>query len=216
MHLLWMKIIVYGVNISVVPGLAITYLIMYFSQEDRFYLLILLFLYPIGTYAHLKIMSVIGLTGFTGCSTIEYLIMRYQQINQQFKTITNNKNLNSLEVLIKEHNEVTVMVKDCDLLFSKLLGSYYLYARFFINLLLFVSIYGNSLIWARIIAPILAVLTIMILYLMSYLTAKVSTEAHRCYITINSINVRYKIPIPTKLKVRLLLKIVLKIDLILF
>jgi hypothetical protein len=126
--------------------------------------------------------------------------MRYQQINQQFKTIT-NKNLNYLEALIKAHNEVTVMVKDCDLLFSKLLGVFCLNARFVVNLLLFISIYGNSLIYARIMASVLAVFTFIVLYLLSYIPAKVSTEAHRCYNNINSINARNKIPILTKLKV---------------
>jgi hypothetical protein len=153
--------------------------------------------------------------------------MRFQQINQQFirieedsrrrkiKRIT-KKNLNSLEALIKAHNEVTVMVKDCNLLFSKLLGVYRLYARFIVNLLLFISIYGKSLIYARIVASVLAVFTIIGLYLVSYLPAKVSTEAHRCYNTINSINARNKIPVMARLKVRFVFKTTFKIDLIYF
>ncbi len=144
------------------------------------------------------------------CSTIEYLTMRYQQINQQFKTIT-NKNLNTLEAMIRAHNEVTVMLEDCDLLFSKILGVYYLYVRFLVNLLLFISIYGNSLICARIMTSVLAIFTVIGLYLLSYLPAKESTEVHRCYNTINSISARNKITIQTKLKVRLFFKIILKI-----
>jgi hypothetical protein len=68
-------------------------------------------------------------------------------------------------------------------------------------------------IYARVITSVLAVFTIIGLYLLSYKPAKVSTEAHRFYNTINSIIVRNKIPLPTKLKVRLFFKIVLKIDL---
>jgi hypothetical protein len=105
------------------------------------------------------------------------------------------------------------MFKDCDLLFSKILGVTYFYSRFLVNLLLFISIYGNSLIYTRIIASVLAVFTTIGMYLLLYMPAKVSTEAHRCFNTTNSINVRNKIPIPTKLKVRLFFKIVLKIDL---
>ncbi len=199
-ELLSMKIIIYGANFTVIFGLAIIYLIIYFSQEDRFYLLTILFHYSIEFYVAIKIISIHALTVFIVCSTFEYLRMRYQQINQQFKTIT-NKNLNYLEALIKAHNEVTVMVKDCDLLFSKLLGVFCLNARFVVNLLLFISIYGNSLIYARIMASVLAVFTFIVLYLLSYIPAKVSTEAHRCYNNINSINARNKIPILTKLKV---------------
>jgi hypothetical protein len=206
---LYMKIITYGSTITYIFGVAIIYTIIYFSQEDRFYVLIILSHYPTGVYVALKTVSLLSLTIFMACSTFEYLTMRYQQINQQFKRIT-NKNVNSLEALIKAHNEVTVMVKDCNLLFSKLLGVAYLYSRFLVNLLLFISIFGNSLIYVRLMASVLAVFTIISLYLLSYMPAKVSTEAHRCYNTINSINARNEIPLPTKLKVRLFFNIVLK------
>ncbi len=196
-----MKIIANSAKIIFTYGIAIIYLIAYFSQEDRFYLLIILVWYPIGAYVALKTIPPLCLTLFMACSTLEYLKMRYQQINQQLKTIT-NKNLNSLEALIKAHNEVTVMVKEFDLIASKLLGVAYFYSRFLVNILLFISIFGKSLIYSRIIASVLTVFTIIGMYLSFYITAKVSVEAHRCYITINSINVRNKIPIPTKLKVR--------------
>jgi hypothetical protein len=205
-QLLWMKIIIYGGNFTVISGLAIINLIIYFSQEDKFYLLIILFHFPFVIYVTIKTISVHALSIFMVCSTFVYLSMRYHQINQQFKKITNN-NLNCLEALIKAHNEVTAMVKDCDLLFSKLLGVYCLYARFLFNLLLFISIFGNSLIFARVLASILAVFTFIGLYLVSYMPAKVSTEAHRCYNTINSINARNKIPFQIKLKVRSFFKI---------
>jgi hypothetical protein len=206
-----MKIITYSSSIAFIFGLAISYTILYFSQEDRFYVLLLLFHYAIGVYVTLKTISIATLNVFMGCSTFEYLAMRYQQINQQFKRIT-NKNLNSLEALIKAHNEVTVMVKDCDLLFSKLLGVTYLYSRFLVNLLLFISIFGKSLIYVRVLASLFAVFATISLYLLSYMPAKVSTEAHRCYNTINSINARNEIPLPTRLKVISFFKIVLKIE----
>ncbi len=41
------------------------------------------------------------------------------------------------------------------------------------------------------------------MYLLSYIPTQVSTEAHRCYNTINSINTRNKILLQTKLKIRL-------------
>jgi hypothetical protein len=209
MQLLWMKIINYGANMTIIFGLAIIYLIMYLLQDHRFYLLIILFHYSIGVYVALKTIPLITLTVFMVCSTFEYLKICYQQINQQFKRIT-NKNLNSLQALIRAHNEVTAMLKDCDLLFSKILGVYYFYTRFLVNLLLF--IYGNSLIYARVIASVLAVFTVIGMYLSFYMMAKVSSEAHRCYNTINSINAKNKIPTPTKLKVRLFFNVVLKIE----
>ncbi len=213
MQLLWMKIINYGSNITLIFGLTIINIIFYFSQEDRLYLLIILFYLSIGLYVASKTISLITLSIYMGSLIGIYLKLRYQQINQQFKRMT-NKNLMSLEALIKAHDEVTVMVKDCDLLFSKFLGVYYMYARFLVNLLLFISIYGN--IYTRVIASILAVFTIIGFYLLTCLPAMLSTEAHRSYNIINSINARNKIPIQTKLKVRLFFKTVLKKDLILF
>jgi hypothetical protein len=179
MQLLFMKIIIYGVNIIYIPGLTIIYMIAYFSQEDRFYFLTILFYYSIGVYVALKVLSPLCLSIFMGYSTFEYLIMRYKQINQEFKSITNG-DLNSLEALIKAHNEVTLMLKNCDLLFSKLLGVAYFYNRFLINILLFISIYGNSLIYARIISSVFAVFMIIGMYIMFYMPAKVWTETYRC------------------------------------
>jgi hypothetical protein len=136
-----------------------------------------------------------------GCWLWFYLKLRFQQITKQFERIT-NKNLNSLEALIRAHNTLTVMTKDCDKTWSKLLGIFYFYAPFFVNLLLVISIYGNSLIYVRFLFAIHAVFTVIGLYLCAYIPAQVSTEAHRCYNTINSINARNKIPIQTKLKVK--------------
>ncbi len=181
--------------------MGVIYLILYILKDDKFYFLLILFCFLYSVYVTIKIGIIITSTVFMANSTSLYLKLRFQQINQQFKRIT-NKNLNSLEALIKAHNRVTVMVKDCDLLISKLYGAYYFYAPFLVNILLFITIYGNSVIYTRVIAGVLAIFTIIGLYLLSYMPAQVSTEAHRCYKTINTINARYQIPLMTKLKVR--------------
>jgi hypothetical protein len=201
MQLLWMKIIEYSCIVTIIFGMAVIYLILYILKEDKFYFLIILFCFLYSVYVTIKIAKIITSTVFMANSISLYLKLRFQQINQQFKRIT-NKNLNSLEALIKAHNRVTVMVNDCDLLISKLYGAYYFYAPFLVNILLFITIYGNSVIYTRIIAGVLATFTTIGLYLLSYMPAQLSTEAHQCYKTINSLNARYKIPLKTKLKVR--------------
>ncbi len=105
--------------------------------------------------------------------------------------------------LIREHNRITVMTKDFDIFFSKFLAIYYFYAPLFINLLICISIYGKSSIYLRFIFSIIAFFTSIGMYLLSYIPTQVSTEAHRCYNTINSINARNKIQFQTKFKVRL-------------
>ncbi len=135
-------------------------------------------------------------------ATALYLRMRFQQINKQFEGIS-AKNLNSLQSLIRDHNRVTVMTKDCDIFFSKGLAIYYFYAPVIVNLLLCISIYGESSIYTRSLFSLLAVFMSIGMFLLSYIPTQVSTEAHRSYNTINSINARNEIQLQTKLKVRL-------------
>jgi hypothetical protein len=131
-----------------------------------------------------------------------YLRMRFQQITKQFEGIS-AKNMDSLQSLIRDHNRVTVMTKDCDIFFSKIFAVFYFYAPLAINLLLCISIFGKSSIYMRSMFSILALCSSFGTYLFSYTPTQVSTEAHRCYNTINSINARNKIQLQMKLKVRL-------------
>ncbi len=201
MQLLWMKIINYcsGFFILFVAGIVLT--TIYIRQDYNFHFIPILVLYLLVIFVTIKTLSSICLSVCMGCWLWFYLRLRFRQITKQFERIT-NKNLNSLEALIRAHNTVTVMTKDCDKTWSKLLGVFYFYAPFIVNLLLVISIYGNSLIYVRFEFAILAVFTVIGLYLCAYTPAQVSTEAHRCYNTINSINARNKIPLQTKLKVR--------------
>jgi hypothetical protein len=134
-------------------------------------------------------------------ATALYLRMRFQQITKQFEGIS-AKNLNSLQSLIREHNRITVMTKDMDIFFSKIFAIFYFYAPLVINLLLCISIYGKSSIYWRSVFLIIAIFISIGTYLLSYIPTQVSTEAHRCYNTINSINARNIIQLQTKFKVR--------------
>ncbi len=200
MQLLWMKIINYCSDFIVLFVLAIVLLTIYIRQDYNFYFIPVLVFYLLAIFATIKTVSSITLSICMGCWLWFYLRLRFQQITKQFERIT-NKNLNSLEALIRAHNTLTVMTKDCDKAISKLLGVFYFYEPFIVNLLLVITIYGNSLIYVRFAFAILAVFTVIGLYLCAYIPAQVSTEAHRCYNTINSINARYQIPLQTKLKV---------------
>jgi hypothetical protein len=195
-----MKIINYGSGFLVLFVFAIVLLTVYIRQDYNFYLIPILVFYLVAFFVTIKTLSAICLSICMGCSVCFYLRLRFQQITKQFERVK-NKNLNSLEALIRAHNTVTVMTKDCDKVFNKLLGVFYFYAPFIVNLLLVISIYGNSLIYVRCVITILAVFTVIGLYLCAYIPAELSTEAHRCYNTINSINARNKIPLMTKLKV---------------
>jgi hypothetical protein len=197
-----MKIINYSSGFVVLFVFAIVFLIVYIRQDYNFYLIPILVYYLVGFFVCIRTISVICLSVCIGCSLCFYLKLRFQQITKQFERIKNkNKNLNSLEALIRAHNTVTVMTKDCNKVYSKLLGVFYFYAPFIVNLLLVISIYGNSLIYVRFVITILTVFTVIGLYLCAYIPAKISTEAHRCYNAINSINAGNKIPLITKLKV---------------
>ncbi len=128
--------------------------------------------------------------------------MRFQQITKQFEEIS-VKNLDSLQSLIREHNRVTVMTKDFDIFFSKVFAISYFYAPVLINLMLCISIYDKSSIYLRSFFLIIAFIAAIAIYLLSYIPTQVSTEAHRCYNNLNSINAKNIIELQTKLKVRL-------------
>jgi hypothetical protein len=201
MQLLWMKIINYCSEFFALFVIGIVLLTIYIRQDYNFHFIPVLIIYLLAIFVTIKTLSSICLSICMGYSLMFYLRLRFQQITKQFERIT-NKNLNSLEALIRAQNTLTVMTKDCDKVCSKLLGVFYFYAPFIVNLLLVISIYGNSLIYVRFVFAIYAVFTVIGLYLCAYTPAQVSTEAHRCYNTINSINTSYKIPLQTKLKVR--------------
>ncbi len=196
-----MKIINYSSDFVVLFVFGIVLLTIYIRQDYNFYFIPLLVFYLLAIFVTIKTLPSITLSICMGYSAIFYLKFRFQQITKQFERIT-NENLNCLEALIKAHNTVTVMTKDCNKAYSKFLGVFYFYAPFIVNLLLVISIYGNSLIYWRFGISILAVFTVIGLFLCAYIPAQVSIEAHRCYNTINSINARYNIPLKTKLKVR--------------
>ncbi len=196
-----MKIINYGSDFVLIFVFGIVLLTIYIRQDYNFYFIPILVFYLLIIFVIIKTVSSITLNICLGCSLWFYLRLRFQQITKQFERIT-NKNLNSLEALIRAHNTVTEMTKDCDKAISILMGVFYFYAPFIVNLVLVISIYGNSLIYVRFVFAIVTVFTITGHYLCAYIPAQVSTEAHRCYDTINSINARYKIPLQTKLKVR--------------
>jgi len=201
-QLFWMKFVNYFTISLAILIVATVLLIIYISQDYNFYLIILLLLFVWTCYMGADLISITTLGIVIIYGTALYLRMRFQQITKQFEGIS-AKNLNSLESLIREHNRVTLMMKDIDSFFCKILGIYYFCSPLIINLLLCISIYGKSPIFLRSMVLMATVSTAIGMYLLSYIPTQVSTEAHRCYNTINSINARNETQLQTKLKVRL-------------
>jgi len=201
-QLFWMKFVNYFTISIYIPIVATILLIIYISKDNNFNLIILLLFFVLASYIEVEMLSMFTLGFVIIYATALYLRMRFQQITKQFNEIS-AKNLNSLESLIREHNRITVMTKDFDIFFSKILAIYYFYAPLILNLQLCISIYGKSSIYLRSVYSITAFLTCIGMYLLSYIPTQVSTEGHRCYNTINSINARHQIQLQTKFKVRL-------------
>jgi hypothetical protein len=156
----------------------------------------------LAAFVVLKVGTTIVLTIIIIYSTALYLRFNFQQITKQLQTI-NVKNFNLVKVLIRDHNRMTVMTNDCNMFFSKFLGVIYFYAPVVFNLLLCIVIYGKSSIYVRAIPAIGTVFSFIALYSITYIPTQVSSEAHRCYRTINSLNARINFPLPAKFKVRL-------------
>jgi hypothetical protein len=156
----------------------------------------------LAAFTAIKMVATIALTIVIIYSTALYLRLNFQQITKQFQTIT-VKNFNLVKVLIRDHNRVTVMTNDCNMFFSNFLGVTYFYAPVVFNLFLCTVIYGKSSIFIRAIGAIAAFFIFITLYSITYIPTQVSSEAHRCYRTINSLNASINFPLPTKFKVRL-------------
>jgi len=204
-HFVFMKCFNYTMCFLLIGVILIFYIIIYIRQDYEFYFIINLMFLLLAAFTAIKMVATIALTIFIIYSTALYLRLNFQQITKQFQTIT-VKNFNLVKVLIRDHNRVTVMTNDCNMFFSKFFGVIYFYAPVIFNLFLCIIIYGESSIYVRAIHAALAVGSFGIFYLITYIPTQVSSEAHRCYRTINSLNARINFPLQTKFKVRLFLK----------
>jgi len=202
-QLFWMKFMNPLVVFFEITALATVYLYIYISQIYDYYFVILLMFFLFAAYVIFETTRIYSLGVLIIYSTALYLKLNFQQITKQFERISAIV-LYSLLTLIREDNRVTLMTKDCDILLRKIFGLLYFYGPLIVNLLLYITIYGKSLIYMRAITGILAIFTSIGMYLLSYIPTQVSTEAHRCYNTINSINARNRIQLQTKFKVRLI------------
>ncbi len=163
-----------------ITALATFYLYIYISQVYDYYFVILVMFFLLAAYVIIKIVPMYSLGTVIVYCTALYLRLNFEQITKQFQRIS-AKNFNSLQSLIREHNRVSVMTRDCDICFSKIIGVPYFYTPFIVNLLLCVTIYGKSSIYMRSITSMLAIFTSIGIYLISYIPTQMSTEAHRCY-----------------------------------
>jgi hypothetical protein len=204
-QLFWMKFIYFSAILIVATPIATVYSIIYILQDYNFYFIIILMFFILAFYVLIEVVSIFSLGVIVIYCTALYLRLRFQQITKQFQRIS-AENLKSLQSLIREHNRVSLLTKDCDLVISKFFGVLYFYGPFIVNLLLCTTIYGKSSIYIRSLTALLAIFTSIGMYLLSYIPTQVSTEAHRSYNTINSINARYQIQLQTKFKVRLFRK----------
>jgi len=132
--------------------------------------------------------------------TIYYLTLRFKQISLQLKQIQ-NKNFIYLLELIASHNILTIYTKKYNILFSLIMFVMYVIGTIGINLTIYLSIYGNLHIILRFFVIILSISAFILLFSLTYTSAMLTTEAHKVYNTINSIFVRYKLPLIIKLKV---------------
>jgi hypothetical protein len=201
-QLFWMKF--YYISMILIGAilLAIIYSIVYIRQDYNFYFIIILMVFILASYILVEVASLVSLGVIVIYCTALCLRLRFQQITKQFQRIT-AKSLKLLQPLIREHNRVSVMTKDCDLAVSEFFGVLHFYTPFIVNLLICVTIFGKSSVYIRSVTALAAIYTSIGMYLLSYIPTQVSTEAHRCYNTINSINARYQMQLQTRFKVRL-------------
>jgi hypothetical protein len=151
-----------------ITAVAVVLLYVYISQVYDYYFIILVMFFLLSIYIIVKIVPTYSMGVLIIYCAALYLKLRFQQITKEFQRIS-AKNLDSLQSLIREHNRVTLMTRDCDIAFNKFLGVAYFYTPFIVNLLLCITIYGKSSLYIRIIAALLAIFTSIGMYRASHL-----------------------------------------------
>jgi hypothetical protein len=188
------------VFICFVTNLAIFYFNAYTSQEYNYSLPILLIWYSIYTlwaYSECQVFASVNAAYYV---TTYYFTLRFNQISQQLKRIQ-KKNFMRLLELISAHNILSIYTEKCNILFSLVICVMYLIGTVVINLMIYLSIYGNLHIILRLTVINVSIFALIFLFSLTYNSAVLTTEAHKAYDTANSIFVRYKFPLIIKLKV---------------
>jgi hypothetical protein len=200
MEIIFTKIFYFGLNFTMLTAYGTYLMIAYILQDYNYYFVINLFWWSLSVYIISRLMSIIIINVLIGCLIVYYLKLRFQQITEQFGKLSAN-NLKYLTGLIRSHNRMTRITEKCNTALGKLMAMVYFHGTVTVNLTLLIIIYGNSNQYLKLAYEMLVIFTIISMYLVTYTASQVSTEAHRCYKSINSFNVKNKIPILIKLKV---------------
>jgi len=175
---------------------------VYMSQENNYSLILLIIWFVLSVVWISKISRVALTTLLTFYLITFYLKLRFQQISEQFTKKLSDEKSRTILGSIHIHNRVTVITDQCNQFFRYILAILYFFGTVFINVMLCVAIIGHSQIYLRFILINIVTVTIFINYSTISSCAKLSTEAHLCYNTVNSIAVKTKLSLFTQLKVK--------------
>jgi hypothetical protein len=200
MEIILTKIFYFGLNFALLTAYGTYLMIAYILKDYNYYFVINLFWWSLSVYIITRIVSIIIINVFICYLIVYYLKLSFQQITEQFGKLSAN-NLKYLTGLMRSHDRMTKITKKCNTVLGKLMAMVYFHGTVVVNLTLLTIIYGNSNQYFKLVYEMLVIFTIISMCLVTYTASQVSTEAHRCYKSINSINVKNEIPTPIKLKV---------------
>jgi len=129
-----------------------------------------------------------------------YLKLRFKHLFNILK-VTIEMRFKSFDWFIKSHNELTVKTDQYNLVYKYFGGIAYFFG-YILDLILFMAFYGRAQLYLRYYLITCGIFFSIAIYSAFYASAALSYEAHRPYVTMNSVILERQLTIKSKLKVR--------------
>ena len=135
---------------------------------------------------------------------LAYLKYQFKQINEQIEQSFKTGNSSKLMNAIIRHNSVTQNTKRLNLTLKYFTFMLYYFVRPVLNILIFITHSPDTNFYARFAAGVVVVFGFIVLYIVNYICASVSSAAHKSYPMMYSFLNKHKrnIGIKRKLKIQ--------------
>lgn len=124
-----------------------------------------------------------------------YLCLRFRQLFDTFGTI-------DCQRLIESHSKLTLMTVECNRLFQYLITINHFISTLTLILTSYIAFYGRGVFFFRLAVGNVALFGLILMLMITRIAANLSFEAHRFYISVNSLATRMTTGLRHKLKAR--------------
>ena len=132
-----------------------------------------------------------------------YLSLRYRQLLQTLRLTPIIGFDQMVKVIIRKHVNLTKMTRDSNVFFSKIILVNHVISTITENLLCYIFLYGRGIIYFRLANACVAIFGFTLMLVITRVSATLSSDAHRFYNPVNSLNTQISCNTKDRLKVSL-------------